>query len=171
MKHRIDMRSRVLIVGVNPYVEVSAERVAMLRPGWRKPLPVLVRIKGGPTTAWRTNLTPTGDGSFRLYLHGAMRAAPRVEVGDEVNIGLDVDDAYYSNPAHPMPEWFQTALDGDSPVHENWLGLSPSQRKEVVRYLGALKSQEARDRNLQRALSVLRGEPGRFLGRDWSNGR
>jgi hypothetical protein len=171
MRHRVDMTSRVLIVGVNPYVEVSAERVTMLRVGWRKPLPVLVRINEGPATPWRTNLTPLGDGSFRLYLHGAMRRTANVEVGDDVRIGLEVDDDYYSNPANPMPEWFQGALDADPVVGENWLKLSPSQRKEAVRYLGALKSEEARARNLQRALNVLRGKPGRFLGRDWIDGR
>jgi Bacteriocin-protection, YdeI or OmpD-Associated/Domain of unknown function (DUF1905) len=165
------MTGRVLIVGVNPYVEVSADRVTMLRPGWRKHLPVLVRINDGPTAPWRTNLTPIGDGSFRLYLHGRMRATANVGVGDEVRVELEVDNDYHSNPAHPMPQWFQAALDSESAISENWLKLSPSQRKEVVRYLGALKSQDARERNLERALSVLRGEPGRFLGRNWIDGR
>src|ERR1700722_19332426 len=98
MKQRVKMTSRILIVGVNPYVEVSAERVAMLRPGWRRPLPVLVRLNEAPTRPWRTNLTPVGDGSFRLYLHGAMRRAANVDAGDEVRIGLDVDDDYYRDP-------------------------------------------------------------------------
>jgi hypothetical protein len=171
MNPHVDMSSRVLIVGVNPYVDVSAERVTTLRPGWRKPLPVLVRLNGGPETPWRTNLIPTGGGSFRLYLHGAMRTTADVEVGDEVRIGLEVDNAYHSDPAHSMPAWFQVELEADSKSNVNWLKLSPSQRKEVVRYLGALKSEEARERNLRRALSVLRGEPGRFLGRDWVAGR
>jgi len=171
LEPRVDLTGCVLIVGVNPYVEVSAQQVTKLRAGWRKPLPVLVRVNETPATPWRTNLVPAGDGSFRLYLHGAMRAAANTEVGDVVRVALDVDDAYHSNPANPMPPWFQTALDDDSVVNENWLKLAPSQRKEVVRYLGVLKSEDARERNLQRALSVLRGEPGRFLGRDWLNGR
>jgi hypothetical protein len=171
MTQRVDMTSFVLIVGVNPYVDVTSELVTMLRPGWRKPLPVLVHINEGPAMPWRTNLIPAGDGSFRLYLHGAMRAAANVEVGDEVRIGLEVDNAYYSNPANPMPPWFQAALNADPEINENWLKLPPSQRKEFVRYLGALKSDEARERNLHKALSVLRGAPGRFLGRDWVDGR
>jgi hypothetical protein len=171
LKQRVDVIGRVLIVGVNPYVEVPAEHIARLRPGSRKPVPVLVRINRGPTVPWRTNLMPTGDGSFRLYLHGQMRATANVEVGDEVRVELAVDHDYVSSPPHPMPQWFQAALDADSRVNGNWLKLSPSQRKEVVRYLGALKSPDARERNLQRALSVLRGEPGRFVGRNWVEGR
>jgi hypothetical protein len=170
MNQHVDMAGHVLIVGVNPYVDVSSECVTLLRPGWRKPLPVLVQINEGPTTPWRTNLTPSGDGSFRLYLHGAMRKAANIGVGDKVRIGLEVDNDYYSNPAHPMPQWFQAALDRESIINDNWLRLSPSQRKDVVRYLGSLKSQDARERNLQRALRVLRGEPGRFLGRNWVDG-
>jgi hypothetical protein len=170
MTQRVEMSGRVLIIGVNPYVAVPSERVATLRPSWRKPLPVLVQINDGSATPWRTNLIPSGDGSFRLYLHGAMRKTANVGVGDEVRIRLRVDDAYHSNPAHSMPKWFQEALDSDSAIKENWMRLPPSQRKEVVRYLGALKSQDARERNLQRALGVLRGEPGRFLGRNWVDG-
>ena len=125
MNRRVDMVSRVLIVGVNPYVDVSAERATMLRPGWRKPLPVLVRINEGPATPWRTNLIPTGDGSFRLYLHGAMRSTANVGIGDVVRVGLEVDNDYHSNPAHPMPPWFQAALDADSVIRNNWLKLFP----------------------------------------------
>jgi Bacteriocin-protection, YdeI or OmpD-Associated/Domain of unknown function (DUF1905) len=170
MTPRVDVTSRIQIIGVNPYIDVSAEQVRTLRRGWRRALPVLVHINEDLSTPWRTNLTPNGDGSFRLYLHGGMRASANVGVGDEVRIGLRVDDAYYSNPAHSMPPWFQAAIDKDSVAKENWLRLSSSQRKEVMRYLGALKSSEAQERNLQRALRVLRGEPGRFLGRDWVDG-
>lgn len=50
------MRFRFVIElrGINPYVLVSAEllvsaeRAARLRKGWRKPLPVLVRVNGKP---------------------------------------------------------------------------------------------------------------------------
>jgi hypothetical protein len=141
----------------------AATRVAQALTGARA-------INEGPTTPWRTNLTPSGDGSFRLYLHGATRKTANIGVGDKVRIGIEVDNDYYSNPAHPMPQWFQAALDTDSVINDNWLRLSPSQRKEVVRYLGSLKSQDARERNPQRALRVLRGESGRFLGRNWVDG-
>jgi len=33
----------------NPYVYVSAARARAIKPGWRKPLPVLIRINGKPT--------------------------------------------------------------------------------------------------------------------------
>ena len=42
----------------NPYIPITKARATALQPGWRKPLPVLVRINGQPKTAWRINLMP-----------------------------------------------------------------------------------------------------------------
>ncbi|HEX5316321.1 MAG TPA: DUF1905 domain-containing protein, partial [Candidatus Kapabacteria bacterium] len=70
----LSFQATIKIQGINPYVIVSAARAAKLRPG-RKAMPVLVRINGKPEKAWRINLMPRGDGSFYLYLHGAVRKA------------------------------------------------------------------------------------------------
>jgi Domain of unknown function (DUF1905)/Bacteriocin-protection, YdeI or OmpD-Associated len=171
MTARVAFAAPVLLVGVNPYVVVDAAHVTTLKPGWRRPLPVLVRVNAGPPTPWRTNLMPVGDGSFRLYLHGAMRRAATADVGDTVHVELEVDRAYHSSPAHSAPDWFLSALRDDSVAQENWERLSPSRRKDVVRYLGSLQTRAAQERNLQRALHVLRGGEGRFVGRAWCDGR
>lgn len=171
MSPSVNFSARVRLIGVNPYVALSAARARALRPGWRRPLPVLVRLNAGPPTPWRTNLMPVGDGTFRLYLHGAMRKAAGAEVGDRVTIELEVDHAYHSSPAHRAPQWFEEALRRDLLASEHWSALAPSRRKEVARYLGSLTTRAAQERNLERALSVLRGEPGRFIGRDWADGR
>ena len=68
----------------NPYMHVSAKRAATIKSGWRKPLPVLVRINGKPEKAWRINMMPIGDGAFYLYLHGYVRKASGTKVGDRV---------------------------------------------------------------------------------------
>ena len=33
---------------INPYILVTATQARTIKPGWRKPLPVLVRINGEP---------------------------------------------------------------------------------------------------------------------------
>lgn len=65
--------ARIEIVGVNPFVLV-ARRASKLKPGWRKAMPVLVRVNGKPEQPWSINMMPVGDGSFRLYLHGTVRS-------------------------------------------------------------------------------------------------
>ncbi|WP_416305931.1 hypothetical protein [Neptunicella sp. SCSIO 80796] len=46
--------------------------------------------------------------------------------------------------------------------------LTPSLQKEILRYFAGLKSDAAKQRNCQKAISVLSGNPGRFLARDWN---
>lgn len=158
------------IRGINPFVEVSAERVADVKPGWRKPLPVLVRIDGKPQNAHRTNMMPVGDGSFYLYLNDIVRRAARVGVGDRVDVEIEFDAGYRNGPQHSMPASFRAALKKNPEAWNNWKELSPSRKKEVLRYMAQLKSAEARDRNIDRALHVLAGHSGRFMARDWKNG-
>jgi len=155
----------------NPYVQVSAARARALKPGWRKPLPVLVRIDGQPRRAWRINMMPAGDGSFYLYLHGDVRKASSTKVGDRVEVEVSFDAAYRNGPMHPMPAWFRSALARHPKARKSWDALVPSRQKEILRYFSWLKSAEARARNVERALHVLSGKPGRFMARDWKDGR
>ncbi len=162
----------VRIRGINPYVPVSARRAASLRRDWRKPMPVLVRINRKPArTPWRVNMMPAGDGSFYLYLHESVRKASGTRVGDRILVELAFDEAYRNGPLHPMPRWFGAALRTEPRAKLNWSSLPPSRRKEILRYVAALKSEAARRRNLARALAVLAGAPGRFMAREWRGGK
>jgi hypothetical protein len=160
----------IRIRGVNPYILVSASRATAIKPGWRKPMPVLVRVNGKPANAWRINMMPVGNGSFYLYLHGDIRRASSTAVGDRVRVEIDFDTSYRSGPQHSVPRWFKDALSGNARAVENWAALIPSRKKEILRYFSRLNSPDARARNLAKALRVLSGEPGRFMGRAWKNG-
>jgi hypothetical protein len=159
----------IRIRGVNPFILVSASRANALRPDWRKPLPVLVRINGKPENAWRINMMPAGDGSFYLYLHGDVRKISGTAVGNRVRVEIAFDTSYRNGPQHPMPLWFRQALDGNSEATKNWMALIPSRKKEILRYFSGLQSMDARARNLTKALHVLSGETGRFMARLWKN--
>ena len=159
----------MLIRDGNPYVPVSARQAARLRPG-RRAMPVRVTVNGKPDPPWRINLMPAGDGSFYLYLHGVVRKASGTGVGDRVRIVLEFDDEYRNGPQHPMPRWFSSALAKDPQAKANWARLTPSRQKEILRYFAWLKTPEARKRNLERAMAVLRGKPDRFMARSWTDG-
>jgi hypothetical protein len=163
-------RAVINLRGVNPFILVSATRANVIKPGWRKPLPVLVRINGKPVKAWRINMMPVGNGNFYLYLHADIRRASRTSVGDRVRVEIDFDESYRNGPQHPMPRWFKQALAGNPQARKNWMALIPSRKKEILRYFSRLNSPEACARNLAKALHVLSGEDGRFMGRDWKEG-
>jgi hypothetical protein len=166
---RLRFRGVIEMNGVNPFVLVNARRASRLRKGWRKPLPVLLRVNGKPEKPWRINMMPRGDGSFYLYLHGAVRKASRTKTGDSVTVELEFDEKYKNGPMHPMPSWFRAALAKNSRARKAWEELIPSRKKEIVRYLSRLKSAEAQARNLKRTIHVLAGGKARFMGRAWND--
>src|SRR6267154_233669 len=145
----------------NPYIFVTPAQTKSIRLGWRKPLPVLVRINGKPAP-WRINMMPVGNGSFYLYLHGDVRKASGTKVGDRVRVEVSFDATYKNGPQHRMPAWFRAALQKNPRALKNWEALIPSRTKEILRYFARLKSPEARARNLERALHVLSGGKGRL---------
>ncbi len=154
----------------NPYIHVSKARTILIKPNWKKPLPVLIRINGKPEKAWQINMMPIGDGGFYLYLHGDVRKASNTYVGDRVEVEVKFDEKYKSGPMHPMPKWFADALDKNPVAKENWYRLIPSRQKEILRYFSWLKSQAAIERNLERAMRVLSGKSARFMARSWDKG-
>jgi hypothetical protein len=164
----LHFRAVIEMNGINPFVLVRATLAAHLRKGWRKPMPVLVRVNGQPERPWRINLMPVGDGSFYLYLHGHVRKASRTQAGDAVTVELEFDEAYQNGPVHSMPSWFCTALDKNPRALKAWEALIPSRKKELLRYFVGLKSAEAQARNLERAIHVLAGGKARFMGRAWN---
>src|SRR6185312_10459342 len=147
-------RAAIEMNGINPFVLVSAARAARIRKGWRKPMPVLVRVNGKPEKSWRINLMPVGNGSFYLYLHGHVRKASGTKAGDFVMVELAFDGDYKNGPMHPMPSWFRMALAKNSRARKTWEALIPSRKKELLRYFAGLKSAEAQTRNLKRAIQV-----------------
>jgi hypothetical protein len=161
-------RAQIEINKINPYVLVDARRAARLKKNWRKPMPVCVQVNGKPDQPWRINMMPIGDGSFYLYLHGNIRKAASAQVGDVVSVAVRFDEEYQGGPAHSMPSKFDAELERNQRARHGWDALSPSRQKELLRYFAALKSPEARRRNVERALHVLAGGKARFMGRDWN---
>jgi hypothetical protein len=167
----IEFWAIIKIRAINPYLEVPRRKAEALKSGWRKPMPVLVQLNGRPKEPWRINLMPRGDGSFYLYLHEKARSASGTRLGQKVRVGLSFDARYRGGPAHPMPAWFRVSLSRNKRAKAAWDALPPSRKKEILRYFSWLKSEQARERNVTRALEVLSGRSARFMARDWRNGK
>lgn len=161
-------RAKIKLRGINPHVMVSRARALRIQADRKKPMPVLVQVNGQPDPASPVNLMPAGDGSFYLYLDGVVRKASGTAVGDTVEVSIAFDRNYRSGPQHDMLPAFAARLDADPLAKARWEGLAPSLRKEVLRYLANLKSDAARQRNVERAIRVLTGAKERFLAREWN---
>src|SRR5258708_24231036 len=107
--------ARLKLLGINPYILVSAARAHGIKAGWRKPLPVLVRVNGHPTTRpWRINMMPNGNGAFYLYVHGEVRRVSNTKVGDRVQVEIAFDAAFRNGPMHRIPARFLVPLVNNS---------------------------------------------------------
>lgn len=167
----LNFQAKIEIYNGNPYILMSEKRASAMQKNWKKPMPVLVQINGEPKKPWKINMMPIGDGSFYLYLHGDVRKASQTKVGDKVEVRVSFDEEYKSGPMHPMPEWFSIALAKNKKAQKAWDELIPSRKKEILRYFSWLKSEEAKERNLAKALRVLSGDEERFMARDWKDGK
>ena len=152
----------------NPYILVHAAQAKALKPNWRKPMPVLVQINGQPKKPWHINMMPVGNGDFYLYLHGDVRKASGTKVGDSVKVHVRFDTQYRNGPMHPLPLLFKSALQKNNKAKQAWSKLIPSRKKEILRYFSFLKSTEALNRNVAKAIGVLAGVKERFMGRSWN---
>jgi hypothetical protein len=171
----------VRIAGINPYVEVPARLAQALRGGRSLASRVLVKVSGcrvgrsvtappkaslardaarltaiarlAPRGWFRTTIVPSRTGAPRLYLHQWMRAGAGLGVGDRVRVTLKSDRASRT-PRMPAP--LRAALDATPPARLAWEALAPSRRREILSYLGFLKTPAALERNVRKVIATLR---------------
>jgi hypothetical protein len=148
-----EFKAKIEIIGVNPYV-LLPQRVlkAIFKAAGkdRGKIPVKIKIDGH---AFSQTLIKY-SGHWRLYLNTPMRRAAAKDVGDRAQFAV----AYDPIPRTvPMPEKLQEAINQNHKAKRAFECLSPSRQKEIVRYIANLKSEEAVEKNINRAINFLSG--------------
>lgn len=133
--------------GSNPYVDIPMRVSRAL--GQRGYIPVKGRIN---RFAFRGTLVPLGEGRHRLFVNGTMRRGAGVVVGDRVRVSLEID---HGPRDLPVPIDLARGL-RDAGAWSAFRRARPSDRKDILAYHAALKTAEARQRNVQRVLEHLR---------------
>jgi hypothetical protein len=142
-------------IGINPYVQVPDDILLKLQQAAKKekgPIPVKGTLQGKPFLANVVRYR----GVWRLYLNTPMRQAANVDVGDQVTVGLQFDNTPRTVPA---PREFELALSKNKQAKETFEQLVPSRQKEILRYLNSLKQPETLERNIEKVIGFLQGEP------------
>ncbi len=142
-------------IDINPYVQVPDEVLRKLQQDAKKekgPIPVQGTLQGKPfsTTVVRFR------GMWRLYLNTPMREAANVDVGDQVMVEVQFDNVPRTAPA---PRKFTLALSKNKQARQAFQKLAPSRQKEILRYLNNLKQPETLQRNIEKVIQFLQGEP------------
>lgn len=149
------------IIGVNPFVFVPVDVLQQLFDQSGKTsgaIPICGTVNGAP---YRQTLVRY-SGEWRLYINTSMLKNSPKRIGEQITITVAIDDA--PRGVAPPPAFVQ-ALNDCKEAKEVFDGLPASRRLEIVRYLAHLKTEEARARNIPKAINFLLGK-GRFVGRD-----
>lgn len=161
LKTKLEFRATIDIIGINPFVfvpELLLEKIFEQAGKNKGRIPVKGTINGQP---YRQTLVKYSD-AWRLYINTTMlKNSPRY-VGRQIEVTIQFDSA--SREIIP-PQEFVKALNKDKKATQVFNSLSPSLKKEIIRYLSALKTEKSLEKNIARALNFLKGKE-RFVGRE-----
>ncbi len=158
-----DFKAKIEIIGINPFVLLPSKVLKSLfkQAGRNKgPIPVRGTIDGHGFIQTLVKYS----GAWRLYINTPMLKATNTKVGDSAEISVEYDPIVRTIPIHTKLE---KALEKNKQAKKAFDILPPSRQKEIVRYISFLKTEEAVDRNVKRAVLFLLGKSG-FIGREKS---
>ena len=142
-------RAVIYKVGINPCVDVPAKITSELiaRRGY---IPITGKINGH---LFHQNLVPVKDGPYRLYVNIPMLKGGNARVGDKAKFEVEQD---HSAPKKVvMPAFMKTRLE-KSNLLPAFNKLIPSRQKEIIKYMSSLKTEEARNRNMEKIELMFR---------------
>lgn len=149
------------IIGINPFVfvpEAILNDIFSQAGKDKGAIPIRGIINDKPYT--QTLVRYKGD--WRLYVNTSMLKNSPKRIGETVELTVEFDPSDRSIEIHPK---LLKALEENQEAKKIFDGLSLSRRKEIIRYISHLKSEESVDRNVIRAIDYLLGK-GTFVGRE-----
>jgi hypothetical protein len=154
-------KAEIQIIGINPFVSVPEKILQKIFKQAEKekgPIPICGTVNDKP---YKQTLVKYKN-EWRLYINTIMlKDSPR-HIGETISITVEFDRESRTIQA---PEKFLNALKANEKAKAVFDSSIPSLQLEIVRYLANLKTEEALDRNITKAISFLLGKE-RFIGRD-----
>ena len=128
-------------MGIIRYVDVPAEISRALK-ATEVHLPVRGTVEGFPLV---TTLLSRGKGLYRVAIHGDIRKKLRVDTGAVVEIAMERDN----EPRDPeLPPALVLALRQAPKAGAHFRGMSVALKRQIVRYLTAVKQQATLERRV-----------------------
>jgi uncharacterized protein YdeI (YjbR/CyaY-like superfamily) len=142
------MTTTLVARGPAAAIMLDDEQVAAIGEGARR-FPVRAIVNGH---SWRTSVARM-RGEFLVGLNREVRHEAGVEVGDRVDVVLELD----GEPREvEVPEPLACALAADTDARSAFEALSFTHRKEYARWIAEAKQPETRDRRVAQAVDRLR---------------
>jgi uncharacterized protein YdeI (YjbR/CyaY-like superfamily) len=112
-----------------------------------------IRVKGEINSfSFRTTLFPTGDGHHYMIVNKQMQKGGGVRPGMEAQFRMEPDQEKRTVPSSLELE---KALNESRRLQKFYLGLTPSTRAEIVRWIAGAKQKETRARRAEQCAERL----------------
>ena len=129
-------------------VVLDDDQVAVVGEGAKR-FPVVATVNG---YTWRTSVTRM-KGEFLLGLSREVRDGTGAQIGDEVEVTVELDQA----PREvEIPEALAAALAADPDASATFERLAFTHRKEYARWVAEAKRDETRQRRVEQAVEMIR---------------
>lgn len=117
--------------------------------GGKKP-PVKVTING---FTYRSTVAVMG-GAYMVGVNAENRIGAKVEGGDKINVTIELDT---EERVVEVPKEFQKVLDKNPSAKKKFASLSYSKKRAIVDPIRDAKTEETRQRRIEKGLSLLLG--------------
>jgi hypothetical protein len=154
-------QARIELIGINPFVFVPSKILKELfRQSGKDKGHIPVRGSVNQKSYKQTLLKYNGD--WRLYINTTMLKDSPKQIGKIIEVTIQHDPEDRTIEPHPA---FVKALNENKEAKNVFDALPASRKKEILRYISALKNPESVSKNIQRAIGFLTGG-NRFVGRN-----
>ena len=136
-------------VGINAVADVPVEVTAALHKGKG-----YIRIKGTINGfAFSTTLVPVKGAPYRLFVNIPMLKGGNAALGDTAKFSIEPETAPVDHD-YPMVPQLEKQLKAKK-LLSAFEGLTPSRRKDILKYLNYLKTEEALQKNIDKVIGQL----------------
>ena len=144
-------KAKIYKVGINPCVKVPLRITKQMQPvkGY---IPVKGKILHHVFTQ---TLVPVKGQGYRLYVNGPMLKESDTKLGDTVNFEIK-QDVRQKDRIPSMNKELEKQLKENN-LLDAFEKLIPSRRKDILRYLNNLKSQDTLLKNVDKVIRALKG--------------
>ena len=142
--------AEVYRVGLIRYADVPREVSQALGSGH---IPVYGFVDRAPL---RTTLVPAGNGRHRVAIHGDIYRKLRIDAGAVVEISIELDQ---ESREPVLPPALVTALKFSKAAAAEFRAMTTALRRQIVRYLTAVKSEATLERRIAKFITLLERNP------------
>jgi uncharacterized protein YdeI (YjbR/CyaY-like superfamily) len=147
----MEVTAKIYKIGINPFIFLPRPVLKKIFTDAGKDkgqIPISVEID---KTRFLQTLVKY-SGKWRLYLNTPMRKAAGRDVGDKISVSVNYDPAERITVMDPK---LKIALKKNKTAGSVFDKLSPSRKKEIMRYINNLKTEVSRKRNIDRTIMLL----------------